>query len=63
MTAPEPKTISALEAGRLLGVSRNVAYRLIHEGTIPALRLGKKLRVPLEALDEMLRHPERLRGK
>lgn len=57
----EPKTINAREAGQLLGVSRGVVYRLIHEGAIPALRLGKKLRVPVAALEEMLRNPKPLK--
>lgn len=56
----KPRTIAAAEAGRVLGVSRNVAYRLIREGTIPALRLGKKLRVPVVALEEMLKNPKLL---
>lgn len=47
-------TLTPVEAGRLLGVGRGVAYRLIHEGTIPSLKLGKKLRVPRVALDRML---------
>jgi len=59
----EAKTLGPAEAGRALGVSRNVAYRLIREGTIPALRLGRKLRVPVAALEEMLRHPKPLEKK
>lgn len=54
------ETISCPEAGRRLGVGRMTAYRLARAGVIPALRLGKKLRVPVVALEEMLRHPKPL---
>jgi excisionase family DNA binding protein len=54
------ETISCAEAGRRLGVGRMTAYRLAHAGVIPALRLGKKLRVPVAALEEMLRSPKPL---
>ena len=57
MAKLEPKTLNAKEAGQMLGVSRGVVYRLIHDGTIPALRLGKKLRVPVAALEKMLQDP------
>ena len=50
----EPLTISVPEAGRLLGIGRNVAFRLANERVIPALRLGKKLRVPRVAIERML---------
>lgn len=47
-------TISVVEAGRMLGIGRSTSYRLAREGKIPALRLGKKIRVPKEALLLML---------
>ena len=50
----EPLTLSVPEAGRLLSVGRNVSFRLAKEGVIPAIRLGKKLRVPKAALLRML---------
>lgn len=34
--------ISVPEAAGLLGISRNLAYDLIHEGTLPHVRLGKR---------------------
>lgn len=52
-------TLDPVQAGRVLGVGRNTAYRLIHDGTIPAIRLGKKLRVPCAALHELLRAAQR----
>ena len=34
--------ISVTEAAELLGVSRNLAYDLIHDGTLPHVRLGRR---------------------
>jgi excisionase family DNA binding protein len=47
-------TISVPEAALRLGIGRVTAYRLALEGSLPALRLGKQLRVPVAALDALL---------
>ncbi len=52
-------TMSVVEAGRRLGIGRNVSFRLAKEGVIPALRLGKKLRVPTVAFERMLENAGR----
>ena len=48
-------TMDVEQAGKLLGLSRRTAYRLAAAGTIPTMRLGRKLRVSKLALDELLR--------
>lgn len=55
------RTISVEEAGIVLGIHRSLAYRLVRDGKIPVLRLGRKIRVPLCALDRLLENPEALR--
>ena len=50
----EALTVSVPEAARMLGIGRTLGFRLVREGRIPALRLGKKLRVPLLAVKRML---------
>ena len=48
-------TVTVEEAGRLLGISRNLAYELISQGKIPAIRLGqRRVVVPLESLKRYL---------
>jgi excisionase family DNA binding protein len=55
MTAESGRlVITVEEAGRLLGVSRPLAYRLAKEGRIPVLRLSRRLVVPVSALERML---------
>jgi excisionase family DNA binding protein len=51
---PQPLTINVECAGRLLGISRGLAYDLVRRGEIPAIRLGRRLVVPAVAIDEIL---------
>lgn len=48
--------ISVIEAGKRLGLGRCTSYKLAQVGAIPALRLGRQLRVPLRAFERMLKN-------
>jgi excisionase family DNA binding protein len=56
-------TMSVPEAGRLLGVGRSAAYEAAARGQIPALRIGRLLRVPRVALQNMLDSCARASGQ
>jgi excisionase family DNA binding protein len=47
-------TVTVKEAARLLGVSLRSAYVLANNGSIPVLRLGRRLVVPRAALERLL---------
>lgn len=47
-------TLAIPEAGALLGIGRDASYRAARNGEIPTLRIGRKLRVPVGKLAEML---------
>jgi hypothetical protein len=50
-----PHTLSVPEAGkRYFQLSRSAAYAAAARGDIPAIRIGKLLRVPVRALEQML---------
>jgi excisionase family DNA binding protein len=50
-----PKTITVPEAGKeYFGLSRNGSYAAAERGEIPTIRIGRLLRVPVRALEEML---------
>lgn len=51
----ERKTYKIGEAGQLLGIGRNQAYDAAKRGEIPTIKIGKRLLVPKEALDRLLR--------
>lgn len=42
------------EAGALLGLGRNASYEAAKRGDIPTIRIGKLIRVPKAAFDQML---------
>ena len=42
------------EAADAIGVSRSRAYELIADGTLPSIRLGSSVRVPVSALREWI---------
>jgi len=54
-------TYSVLEAARVLGIGTRSVYDAIHDGRLPALRIGRKpkLRIPKLAVEELLRNPPR----
>lgn len=53
-SAPTSLAVSVDEAGRLLGVSRDLVYDLVARGEVVAVRLGRRLVVPRKSLDELL---------
>jgi excisionase family DNA binding protein len=55
MADQESLTLTVTEAAALLRISRNSAYSLVAQGKIPAVRLGKRILVPRQALDALLR--------
>ena len=46
--------LTVSETAGLLRISRNLAYELVTRGEIPAIRLGRVIRVPRAALDQWL---------
>jgi hypothetical protein len=54
-THQHPKTLSVPEAGqRYFALSRGASYAAAANGEIPTIRIGRLLRVPIVALDQML---------
>jgi excisionase family DNA binding protein len=50
----ERRTLTITEASQALGVSRNKAYEAARRGEIPTIKIGKRILVPLAALERML---------
>ena len=47
--------MSVPEAGRkYFGLGRNASYQAATNGTIPVIRVGKLLRVPVRAMERLL---------
>jgi hypothetical protein len=51
----EVMTLSVPEAGmKYFGLCRNAAYDAAKRGELPTVRIGRLLRVPVRALEQML---------
>jgi excisionase family DNA binding protein len=48
-------TVSVDVAAELLGISRASAFRAVHRGQLPAIRLGRRIVIPTAELRQMLR--------
>jgi excisionase family DNA binding protein len=47
-------TLTVEDTGRLFGISRASAYEAVRAGTIPSIRLGRRIVVPTAAVLKML---------
>ena len=50
----ERRTITVTEAAKILGIGRAAAYEGARSGDIPTIRIGKRILVPVVALERML---------
>jgi len=53
-------TVGPKEAAARLGLGRVAVYRLLREGRLPAVRVGRHYRIPVRALEQALKRPESL---
>jgi excisionase family DNA binding protein len=55
---PEDRVaITVDEAARLLGISRTMAFQAVRSGELPAIRLRRRVLIPVAQLNELLRGP------
>lgn len=50
----KPETLKVAEVAAKLRVDPRTVYRMIDRGELPAIRIGRLIRIPTEALEEML---------
>jgi excisionase family DNA binding protein len=50
------KFLTVAEVAEAMRVSKMTVYRLVHAGTLPAVRVGRSFRVPEDAVTEYLRN-------
>jgi len=51
---PRRLAVSVTEAAAMLGISRGLAYELVHRGELPVIQLGRRLVVPILALERLV---------
>ena len=50
----EKRTYSIPEVAKVLGIGRTAAYEAARTGEIPTIRLGKRILVPVAAMERLL---------
>ncbi len=53
----KPVVTSVPKAGALLGLGRYASYEAAKAGDLPMIRIGRRMLVPLRALEKMLELP------
>ncbi len=53
---PEPMLLTVNEAARLLRISRNLCYDLVAQGRLPHVRLGRRILIPRQGLEQWIAH-------
>jgi excisionase family DNA binding protein len=52
---PKRLTYSVAEAAKVLGIGKASAYEAIRRGEIPSIKFGRRILVPVEALERRLK--------
>jgi|TARA_B100001971_G_C17689153_1_gene286126 excisionase family DNA binding protein len=48
------QTITVRELSKVLGVSLSKAYEAVHSGSVPSIKIGKRIVIPVPALNTLL---------
>lgn len=51
---PQPLALSVSDAAKRLGIGRNSAYEAIKRGELPHLKVGRRVLIPVAALERWL---------
>ena len=51
---PGPPTISVPEAARILGISRTTAFEAVRDGTLPSIRIRRRIVISVAGLTAVL---------
>ena len=51
----EPGLLRVQEAAKYLSIGRSTLYELIAQGAIPTVHIGRAVRIPTEALKELVK--------
>jgi excisionase family DNA binding protein len=51
-----PEVLTVREAAAILRIGRNQLYQAVARGQLPAIRIGRSIRIPTQALLDLLGH-------
>jgi len=52
--AKDRQTFTVKELSEILGVSLSKAYEAVHSGSVPSIKIGKRIVIPVPALNTLL---------
>ena len=55
-------TLTVKEAAKIIGLSRNATYQACQQGLLPHIRIGRRILIPVKALEKMLAEAGKERG-
>ena len=58
----EKRTINVNELAKLLGISIPTAYRLANDPTFPSIKIGTRVLIPIDELEEWIKKQARKEG-
>ena len=53
-SADDPQVLTVDETARLLRISRGLAFTAVRDGTLPSIRIGRRILIPRQALDDVI---------
>ena len=59
----ETLLLTVPEAAKMLRIGRNLAYELVARGELPAVRLGRAIRIPRDVLHDWVRESAERSGR
>lgn len=51
----EVKLLTVAEVAKIMRLSKMTVYRMVNSGALPALKVGRSVRIPQSAVDDYLR--------
>jgi excisionase family DNA binding protein len=51
----EPGLVRIEEAAKFLSIGRSTMYELIAQGAVPTVHIGRAVRIPMDALKELVK--------
>ncbi len=52
----EVRLLTVAEVAAIMRLSKMTVYRMVNYGTLPALKVGRSVRIPEYVVDDYLRH-------
>jgi excisionase family DNA binding protein len=59
---PSPEAVPPADVARMLSVSLATVKRMLADGRLPSLKLGRARRIPVEAVRDLIRQCQAGRG-